>query len=86
MFGDLSKLYSNLHVKNRKLIATTFGYDEGALSSWFRSLNLLRNKCACVFRANVTPDSEPKWPPAPNQNGPLLRRRNSQLWKQTSHI
>lgn len=46
MFGDLSKLYSNLHVKNRKLISLAFGYDEAALHSWFRSLNLLRNKCA----------------------------------------
>ena len=46
MFGDLSKLYSNLHVKNRKSVALAFGYDEEPLRSWFRSLNLLRNKCA----------------------------------------
>jgi len=45
-YGALSRLYSGLHVANRKLVAKWFGYDEKVLVSWFRSLNSLRNMCA----------------------------------------
>lgn len=44
--GTLSQFYSQLHVKNRKIIAKCFGYDERVLVSWFRSISHLRNKCA----------------------------------------
>jgi abortive infection bacteriophage resistance protein len=45
-YGALSRLYSGLHVANRKRVAKWFGYDEKVLVSWFRSLNALRNMCA----------------------------------------
>lgn len=45
-FGTLSKLFADLTLANRKLVARSFGYDETVLVSWFRSLNDLRNKCA----------------------------------------
>lgn len=45
-FGTLSKLFADLTLPSRKLVARTFGYDEKVLVSWFRSLNDLRNKCA----------------------------------------
>ncbi|WP_291157200.1 Abi family protein [Gemmatimonas sp. UBA7669] len=45
-YGVLSRLYSGLHLDNRKLVAKQFGYDEAILVSWFRSLNVLRNMCA----------------------------------------
>lgn len=45
-YGALSRLYSGLHLANRKRVAKWFGYDEKVLVSWFRSLNALRNMCA----------------------------------------
>lgn len=45
-FGVLSRLYSSLTLSNRKLVAKQFGYDEGILVSWFRTMNTLRNMCA----------------------------------------
>jgi abortive infection bacteriophage resistance protein len=45
-YGVLSRLYSGLHLNNRKHVAKQFGYDEQVLVSWFRSLNGLRNMCA----------------------------------------
>jgi len=45
-FGTLSHLYSTLHIKNRKLVARNFRYDEAILVSWFRTINDLRNMCA----------------------------------------
>jgi len=45
-YGTLSRMYSNLHTKNRKLAAREFGYDEAVLVSWFRAINELRNRCA----------------------------------------
>jgi abortive infection bacteriophage resistance protein len=45
-FGGLSHLFSGLSLANRKLVAKLFGFDEGILVSWFRTLNDLRNMCA----------------------------------------
>lgn len=45
-YGALSRLFSGLRLVHRKAIARQFGFDEKVLSSWFRSLNLLRNMCA----------------------------------------
>jgi abortive infection bacteriophage resistance protein len=45
-YGALSRLFSGLRLVHRKSVAQRFGYDEKVLSSWFRSLNLLRNMCA----------------------------------------
>ncbi len=45
-YGALSRLFSGLRISHRKSVAQRFGYDEKVLSSWFRSLNLLRNMCA----------------------------------------
>ena len=45
-YGALSRLFSGLRIAHRKSVAQRFGYDEKVLSSWFRSLNLLRNMCA----------------------------------------
>ena len=45
-FGTLSKLFADLTLSNRKLVARTFGYDENVPVSWFRSLNDFRSKCA----------------------------------------
>nr|WP_240978717.1 Abi family protein [Longimicrobium terrae] len=45
-FGVLSRLFSGLAVGHRKAIALRFGFDEKVLSSWFRSISLVRNLCA----------------------------------------
>lgn len=45
-FGTLSQMYSQLHLKNRKIISKAFSFDEKVLVSWFRSLNMVRNMCA----------------------------------------
>jgi abortive infection bacteriophage resistance protein len=45
-YGALSRLFSGLRLSHRKAVAVQFGYDEKVLSSWFRSLNLVRNMCA----------------------------------------
>lgn len=45
-FGVLSRLFSGLALAHRKAIALRFGYDETVLSSWFRSITLVRNLCA----------------------------------------
>lgn len=44
--GTLSRMYSNLHEANRRLIATQFNYPEPTIVSWIRSINDLRNICA----------------------------------------
>lgn len=44
--GAMSKLYSSLHEKNRKIIAKDFNQDEAVLVSWLRSTNMIRNMCA----------------------------------------
>lgn len=45
-FGTLSRMFSQLHVTNRRVIAGCFKYPEPVAISWFRSLNNLRNMCA----------------------------------------
>ena len=45
-FGTLSHLYSGLERRNRRAVATAFGFDETVLVSWFRTVNDLRNACA----------------------------------------
>lgn len=45
-FGALSRLYSGLALRHRKAVAMRFGFDESVLSSWFRSLSLVRNLSA----------------------------------------
>lgn len=45
-YGTLSRFYSNLHIKNQKLVAAEFGFNYDTLVSWFRSLNIIRNMCA----------------------------------------
>lgn len=45
-FGVLSRLFSGLALRHRKAVALRFGYDETVLSSWFRSITLVRNLCA----------------------------------------
>jgi abortive infection bacteriophage resistance protein len=44
--GQLSKLLAGLHLDHRKSIAACFGYDETVITSWLKSLTLLRNLCA----------------------------------------
>lgn len=44
--GQLSKLLADLHLDHRKRIAACFGYDETVITSWLKSLTLLRNLCA----------------------------------------
>ncbi|UUY08997.1 Abi family protein [Pseudomonas sp. J452] len=44
--GQLSKLLAGLHLDHRKSIAACFGYDESVITSWLKSLTLLRNLCA----------------------------------------
>jgi abortive infection bacteriophage resistance protein len=44
--GTLSRMYSNLHEANRRLIAAQFNYPEPTIVSWIRSINDLRNMCA----------------------------------------
>ncbi len=59
-FGDVSRLFSKLHITHRKNIAAHFSYDESILSSWFRSINLLRNVCAHhgrLWNANLLVDT-----------------------------
>lgn len=45
-FGNISVLFSTLHIDHRKKIAASFNYDETVLVSWFKTINLLRNLCA----------------------------------------
>ncbi|HEX8395519.1 MAG TPA: Abi family protein [Longimicrobium sp.] len=54
-FGVLSRLFSGLALRHRKTVALRFGFDERVLSSWFRSINLVRNLCAHHGRLWNTP-------------------------------
>ncbi|HEX6037236.1 Abi family protein [Longimicrobium sp.] len=45
-FGTLSHMFSNLQLGLRRAISRRFGYDEVVLTSWFRSLTILRNIAA----------------------------------------
>lgn len=59
-YGALSRLFSNLHINNQKLVAAEFNYDRTILVSWFRSLNSLRNVCAHhnrLWNATKQPDA-----------------------------
>jgi abortive infection bacteriophage resistance protein len=44
--GTLSRMFSQLHLTNRRLISQRFNYPEPTMVSWVRSLNNLRNACA----------------------------------------
>ncbi|QHF43009.1 hypothetical protein PspS35_04115 [Pseudomonas sp. S35] len=55
--GQLSRLFSDLHLDHRKMIAAKFSYDESVLSTWLQSLTLLRNVCAHhgrLWNASIT--------------------------------
>jgi abortive infection bacteriophage resistance protein len=45
-FGDLSHLYSGLNHANRRAVAVGFTFPEKVLTSWFKSLTILRNVAA----------------------------------------
>lgn len=62
-FGEVSMLFSSLHIDHRKKIAAYFRYDELVLVSWFKSINLLRNSCAHhnrLWNSNILADT-PKY-------------------------
>ncbi|MCG7374015.1 Abi family protein [Pseudomonas luteola] len=55
--GQLSCLFSDLHLDHRKTVAAKFRYDESVLSTWLQSLTLLRNVCAHhgrLWNASIT--------------------------------
>lgn len=61
--GQLSCLFSDLHLDHRKTVAAKFGYDESVLVTWLKSLTLLRNVCAHhgrLWNASITADA-PKY-------------------------
>lgn len=61
--GQLSTLFSTLHLDHRKSVSAKFGYDESVLSTWLKSLTLLRNVCAHhgrLWNASITA-SAPKY-------------------------
>lgn len=45
-YGNLSRLFSSLTLPNRKIVAAELGFNETILTSWLRSINLVRNICA----------------------------------------
>lgn len=58
--GQLSRLLAGLHLDHRKSVATCFGYNEGVICSWLKSLTLLRNICAHhsrLWNTSVTSDT-----------------------------
>lgn len=61
--GQLSCLFSDLHLDHRKTVAAKFGYDESVLITWLKALTLLRNVCAHhgrLWNASITADA-PKY-------------------------
>lgn len=59
-FGQLSRLFKDLHLDHRKTVAAKFGYDESVLVSWLKSTTLLRNVCAHhgrLWNASITADA-----------------------------
>ncbi|MCY1400270.1 Abi-like protein [compost metagenome] len=61
--GQLSRLLAGLHEDHRKSIAACFGYDETVITSWLKSITLLRNLCAHhsrVWNASITSNT-PKY-------------------------
>lgn len=49
-FGTLSKFYKNMHNKDKKAIATTFGIGYTYIESWLESISYVRNICAYYGR------------------------------------
>ncbi|MBQ9991290.1 MAG: Abi family protein [Lachnospiraceae bacterium] len=45
-FGTLSKFYKNMHNKDKKAIAKTFGVGYTYVESWLESISYVRNICA----------------------------------------
>ncbi len=45
-FGTLSKFYKNMHNKDKKVIAKTFGVGYTYVESWLESISYVRNICA----------------------------------------
>lgn len=45
-FGTLSKFYKNMHNKDKKAVAKTFGVGYTYLESWLESISYVRNICA----------------------------------------
>lgn len=45
-FGTLSKFYKNMHSKDKKAVAGTFGVGYTYLESWLESISYVRNICA----------------------------------------
>jgi abortive infection bacteriophage resistance protein len=70
--GQLSCLFSELHLDHRKTVAAKFGYDESVLSTWLQSLTILRNVCAHhgrLWNASITAGA-PKYARALNAEFP----------------
>ncbi|MFJ4455019.1 Abi family protein [Pseudomonas sp. NPDC089392] len=70
--GQISRLFTDLHLDHRKAIATKFGYDESILVTWLKSLTLLRNVCAHhgrLWNASITA-SAPKYAKSINAEFP----------------
>lgn len=58
--GQLSRLLAGLHLDHRKSVAACFGYNEGVICSWLKSITLLRNICAHhsrLWNTSVTSDT-----------------------------
>lgn len=45
-FGTLSKFYKNMHNKDKKAVAKTFGVGYTHIESWLESISYVRNICA----------------------------------------
>lgn len=45
-FGTLSKFYKNMHNKDKKAVAKTFGIGYTYIESWLESISYVRNICA----------------------------------------
>ncbi|MCO8165226.1 Abi family protein [Pseudomonas sp. 21LCFQ010] len=81
--GQLSRLFSDLHLDHRKTVAAKFGYDESVLVTWLKSLTILRNVCAHhgrLWNASITADA-PKYAkaiaaefPSHNDRGRIFAR------------
>ncbi len=58
--GQLSRLFSGLHLDHRKSVAACFTYDEKVISTWLKSLTLLRNLSAHhsrLWNTSITSDA-----------------------------
>ncbi|HBP0428855.1 TPA: Abi family protein [Pseudomonas aeruginosa] len=81
--GQLSRLFSDLHLDHRKTVAAKFDYDESVLVTWLKSLTILRNVCAHhgrLWNASITADA-PKYAkaiaaefPSHNDRGRIFAR------------